>query len=266
MSQQSAPAFQFYPRDFLASEHVRVMNEAERGIYITLLCVCWLEGSLPLADAALVKVADTTQKRWNSARVKILACFDERDGRYYNRRLDLEREKQEHNRQQRVNAGIASVQRRFNGRSTSVQHPFNSSSATASASSIASSTSVQKPPKSPKGDDGFEAFWTLYPNKTGKGAAVKAWAKIHPNAELRATINAAVSNQRTWDKWMKDAGQFIPHPATWLNQQRWLDEPPIAFSPPCESPEEESARLLKKLHEREARQRENAEMGPYDRH
>ena len=24
---------------------------------------------------------------------------------------------------------------------------------------------------------------------------------------------------------MRDNGQFIPHPATWLNQERWDDEP-----------------------------------------
>jgi hypothetical protein len=26
-------------------------------------------------------------------------------------------------------------------------------------------------------------------------------------------------------EWTKDGGQFIPHPATWLNQKRWEDEP-----------------------------------------
>jgi len=26
------------------------------------------------------------------------------------------------------------------------------------------------------------------------------------------------------DQWRKDNGQFIPNPATWLNQRRWEDE------------------------------------------
>jgi len=31
---------------------------------------------------------------------------------------------------------------------------------------------------------------------------------------------------RPWlSQWTKDGGQFIPHPATWLRQERWTDEP-----------------------------------------
>ena len=25
------------------------------------------------------------------------------------------------------------------------------------------------------------------------------------------------------EQWQKDKGRFIPHPATWLNQERWQD-------------------------------------------
>jgi hypothetical protein len=50
---ERAPSFQFYPKDFLTDERVRLMSYAERGIYITLLCHCWLEGSLP-SDAKLL--------------------------------------------------------------------------------------------------------------------------------------------------------------------------------------------------------------------
>ena len=72
--------------------------------------------------------------------------------------------------------------------------------------------------------DGFDAFWAAYPRKTGKGEARKAWAKIKPNAELIQQILDAVKWQSQSDQWQKDNGQFIPHPATWLNQQRWEDE------------------------------------------
>ena len=34
----------------------------------------------------------------------------------------------------------------------------------------------------------------------------------------------ALSRQRQTDKWLKDGGQFIPNPATWLNQRRWEDQ------------------------------------------
>lgn len=72
---------------------------------------------------------------------------------------------------------------------------------------------------------GFDEFWSLYPKKVGKGAAERAWAKIRPDEQLRATIQAAIQRAMTSADWVKDSGQYIPHPATWLNQKRWEDEP-----------------------------------------
>jgi len=34
---------------------------------------------------------------------------------------------------------------------------------------------------------------------------------------------AAIERQRGSQQWVKDNGQFIPHAATWLNQERWQD-------------------------------------------
>lgn len=70
----------------------------------------------------------------------------------------------------------------------------------------------------------FENFWQLYPNKKGKGAALKSWRKIKPNKEFADKIINAVKIQKTWPEWTKDNGQFIPMPSTWLNQERWDDE------------------------------------------
>ena len=75
------------------------------------------------------------------------------------------------------------------------------------------------------GDRGFEEFWNAYPRKQAKGAAERAWAKLRPDAQLRATILTAIQRAMTSADWTKDNGQFIPHPATWLNQKRWEDEP-----------------------------------------
>lgn len=74
-------------------------------------------------------------------------------------------------------------------------------------------------------DDGFAAFWQGYPKKVGKGEALKVWLALEPSLELQATIAAAVAKQRTCRQWLKDGGQYIPNPATWLRQQRWGDDP-----------------------------------------
>lgn len=73
----------------------------------------------------------------------------------------------------------------------------------------------------------FDEFWTLYPKKQGKGAALKAWKKIKPTNKLHAKIMASVQdNVNRNQQWQRDGGRYIPNPATWLNQTRWLDEIP----------------------------------------
>jgi len=71
-------------------------------------------------------------------------------------------------------------------------------------------------------DDGFETFWKLYPKKTGKGAAMKAWSVAKPDVDV---VLSALSWQSSSTAWTKDSGQFVPNPATYINQARWDDEP-----------------------------------------
>jgi hypothetical protein len=70
--------------------------------------------------------------------------------------------------------------------------------------------------------EGFEAFWSAYPKKTGRGDAEKAWQKMRPPLD---DVLTALGWQRQQQSWVKDKGQWIPMPSTYLNQKRWLDEP-----------------------------------------
>lgn len=72
----------------------------------------------------------------------------------------------------------------------------------------------------------FDEFWKLYPLKVGKDAAWRSWQKRRPTAELSGVILAAVAHHMPWLS--RDGGQYIPNPATWLNQGRWEDEPPTS--------------------------------------
>jgi len=95
-----------------------------------------------------------------------------------------------------------------------------------------------------KGDErGFESFWKEYPKKVGKGAALKAWGRIRPSNGTREGILAAVRTQKTWEQWTKDNGQYIPNPATWLNQKRWEDEGMRAG----ETSQEQGRRIAKEM-------------------
>lgn len=70
----------------------------------------------------------------------------------------------------------------------------------------------------------FEKFWNAYPKKRSKGQAEKAWAKIHPDERLLEKILSTIDRAKKSDDWIKEAGQFIPYPATWLNSKGWEDE------------------------------------------
>lgn len=67
----------------------------------------------------------------------------------------------------------------------------------------------------------FDAFWRAYPKKVGKAAARKAFSKVKVPVDV---LLSAIDQQKQSKQWMKDNGQYIPNPATWLNQGRWDDE------------------------------------------
>lgn len=69
----------------------------------------------------------------------------------------------------------------------------------------------------------FEAFWEAYPLKRGKGAALKAWKKL-PKAEKDSCIPAITAQVRSRHFKGSNGEDFIPLPATWLNQGRFEDE------------------------------------------
>lgn len=79
---------------------------------------------------------------------------------------------------------------------------------------------VKKPSADP---DYFADFWKQYPKKVAKPLAMKAWRKIKPTGQLLADLMAGLQRMKVSADWLKSGGQFIPHPATWLNDRRWED-------------------------------------------
>jgi hypothetical protein len=72
-------------------------------------------------------------------------------------------------------------------------------------------------------DSYFNIFWKAYPRKVNKPGALKAWK----NKKLNDSIDIILAGLERWKasrQWVKDGGQFVPHPATWINQERWNDD------------------------------------------
>ena len=148
MSKEKSPAFQFFPRDFISDERVMVMDMAQRGIYITLLCFCWTEGSIPADPKAVLKLCRIGPE-YESGLAPVLACFatlDDNPNRLIHQRLERIRAEQAERRQKRVEAG------RKGGRPPGPKtrpKPFqkqSKSNAKALKSSSSSSASADDPP------------------------------------------------------------------------------------------------------------------------
>lgn len=67
----------------------------------------------------------------------------------------------------------------------------------------------------------FEKFWSKYPNKKSKKKAQDTWNKIKPDNTLLEVILKAIETAKKTDQWQRG---YIPHPTTYLNQERWNDK------------------------------------------
>jgi phage replication O-like protein O len=72
----------------------------------------------------------------------------------------------------------------------------------------------------------FDKFWTSYPKRkrVSKFLAFKAFKKINPDSELLEVMLKKLDEQIKSPDWIKDNGQYIPIPPSWLNARRWEDE------------------------------------------
>lgn len=84
----------------------------------------------------------------------------------------------------------------------------------------------RSPFKSKRQEQLFDEFWTEYPKKRSKGQAEKTWVKIKPDEQLFQNIMDGLRRAKTSVEWLKDDGQYIPYPSSWLNAKGWEDEYP----------------------------------------
>jgi hypothetical protein len=69
----------------------------------------------------------------------------------------------------------------------------------------------------------FARFWRVYPRRVGKAAARKAWRKATRIASPEEIIAGAERAARSWTA-AATSLQYVPHPSTWLNAERWTDD------------------------------------------
>jgi hypothetical protein len=68
----------------------------------------------------------------------------------------------------------------------------------------------------------FNDFYALYPRKMGRKEAERSWHRLTP-MQQQECLDAMPNYIKYW-KVKETAKDFIPYPATFLNQERWTDE------------------------------------------
>ena len=90
----------------------------------------------------------------------------------------------------------------------------------------------------------FEKFWQSYPRKEGKQKAESAFAKVDAPVEI---LLDAIERHKKSAQWQKDNGQFIPHPATWLNGKRWEDQLEATATPATRELDEDEVAAIQRM-------------------
>lgn len=73
-------------------------------------------------------------------------------------------------------------------------------------------------------DEMFDKFWKAYPKRKDKKRAYKVFMKIKPDDKLLEKMLSCIEREKQSLDWLKDNGQYIPYPSSWLNGERWNDE------------------------------------------
>ena len=102
---KTAPAFQFYASDAIADKRYRLMSLAERGLYLSMLAECWVNGAVPSSVDSLAQWLGYRPEDVRAALTqRVLSFFEEKDGELTN--ADLERYRRElEERREKMSAG-----------------------------------------------------------------------------------------------------------------------------------------------------------------
>lgn len=224
MALRDQPYLPLYVMDFLSDEKLANCSAESTGVYIRLMCIMHkmedygaitLKNKEKQGEDELLNFAAKLVKQMPFSVEVIKRSLEEliEEGvltidcdRLYQRRMVRDGEISK----ARAEAGKKGGSKKNQGEQTESKEQ---------------SKTETKPKKPSLQEDRFEAFWKEYPNKKGKGAAKKSWLKINPDTELFERIMEALRLVKGSRQWQKNNGEFIPHPATWLNQTRWEDDP-----------------------------------------
>lgn len=226
------PALPLWCADFFAkTDH---LSNEEQWAYLKLMMKTWVRNCRPLDDNPqdIARLLGISQKRWLKMRHRLAPFFDLSDATW--RQLRLEKEFQFVANRKAVSArNGARGGRPKTMQSNGLENPTGSSQGGPIESTHTHTHTQLESFSEPNGstkdkrvgsvDREFELWWQGYPHKVGKGGARSKFLIARRKTSLDELIEgvkryiASKPKDRAWC-----------HPGTWLNQERWLDEPATA--------------------------------------
>jgi uncharacterized protein YdaU (DUF1376 family) len=222
-----SPAFQWYPNDFMGDVNVQLMDWTQRGIYVWLIGLCWLQKSIPSDIGSLAKITNTSITYWEEFGSNILCCFKvSKDGKLIHNRVEREREKQRAYKEKKHLAGEIGAKNRWNKynkanklHASAILLPLANDG---SSSSISSSTAAI-PPLSPVG--GINIYKTKPQKRCPENFVIsedmRKWAKAKfPRVKLEDATESFMDHEfklahkdwiATWRQWIRNADKFSPN-------------------------------------------------------
>jgi uncharacterized protein YdaU (DUF1376 family) len=233
----SRPWMPLYVADYLAD--TGHLSTIEHGAYMLLIMHYWQNGGLPTDERRLARICRLSESDWSPIRDAMAELFDE-DWRHG--RIDSEIAKADEMLAKRSAAGKAGASARYGNR---IADEEQTDGIARGNSQSQSHTSSLRSEVAREEYDEFvvfnETFWPAYPHKVGKPAALKAFRGARKRAklpEIMAGLQRYIAAKPPDRPWC--------NPATFLNQDRWNDQPAAVAPRPNGTgpPQSMSAKLV----------------------
>ena len=223
----SAPWFPFFTADWIVG--VTSLSAAERGVYVSLIARIYdCEGPIKHDDVRLARECGLPIRNFRRALAGLVETgkLTLSDGMIFNERAKnelTERTNRSLTASQSANSRWKKHKEKQQTLDTSALPPQCEGNATRapvlqSQSQTRANALVKNAGATLASENDFDLFWTIWPNKVGKPAAQKAFARVA--GELDAISSGVQRYIRD-----KPADRSWLNPATFLNQRRWEDQP-----------------------------------------
>lgn len=230
--------FKMYGGEFLNDPKIQELSGDERSCWVTILCLAstsTIEGKIEFLTLnslyRMSGVRTTTNDNENDNEVDVITKFQ---------RLKMLRQNSDGSidvinwdkRQQRAMTGYERVKKHRNNKKIKgddnemITHDNANDNSRIEENRIdknilnTNTVSLSKENTYP---ESFEQFWNVCLVKKAKGTAFTSWKKLSKSEQdlCFSAMQLQVKNDHFKGR---DGKDYIPYPATWLNQKRWEDE------------------------------------------